>query len=86
MSAISVRGLDQKALARLKQKAQREGTSFNAVAVRALEAEAGTQPAGKAQRVFDDLDALAGTWKAADARAFEGATAAFGEVDEKLWK
>lgn len=83
---ISIRGVDDKALARLKQQALREGSSFNAVAVRILEQGAGIRAAGKSARTFDDLDALAGTWKAADAQAFERATAAFAEVDESLWK
>ena len=38
------------------------------------------------ERAFDDLDALAGTSKFADAKAFESATASFAEVDAALWK
>ena len=86
MAAISIRGIDQKALARLKHRAQRERTSLNALAVQLLESEGGVQAAGRERRTYDDLDALAGTWKAADAKAFESATAPFSEVDETLWK
>ena len=86
MAAISIRGLDDKALARLKQKALTEGVSLNTLAARLLEAETGIHVPARKRRVFDDLDALAGTWKAADAKAFESATAAFSEVDEALWK
>jgi hypothetical protein len=36
---------------------------------------------------FDNgLRALAGTWSAAELRAFESATASSGKVDEDLWK
>jgi hypothetical protein len=36
---------------------------------------------------FDNgLRALAGTWSAAQLRAFESATASFEKVDEDLWK
>lgn len=86
MAAISIRGLDDKALARLKDKALLEGVSLNTLAARLLEAETGIHVPVRKSRVFDDLDALAGTWKAADAKAFDAATAAFSEVDEALWK
>ena len=86
MTMISIRGVSDKSLARLKSLAQREGLSLNALAVRALEAEAGTAAPAQPPKAFDDLDALAGTWKAADAKAFESATAPFGEVDDALWK
>jgi hypothetical protein len=85
MTVISIRGIDDKAVTRLKQQAQREGTSLNSLAVRLLESGAGIRAPGKATQIFDDLDALAGTWKAADAKAFETATAAFSEVDPALW-
>ena len=86
MAAVSIRGIDEKALARLKQRAQRERTSLNALAVRLLETQGGVSRADAEPRTFDDLDALAGTWKVADAKAFEAATAPFSEVDEALWK
>lgn len=86
MTVISIRGIDENAVSRLKQQAQREGSSLNALAVRLLETGAGVRSAGRQAQAYDDLDALAGTWKAADARAFESATAAFSEVDASLWK
>lgn len=86
MTVISIRGIDEKAVSRLKQQAQREGSSLNSLAVRLLETGAGIRPPGKAVKTFDDLDGLAGTWKTADAKAFESATAAFSEVDARLWK
>ncbi|HSV45626.1 MAG TPA: hypothetical protein VLJ58_07535 [Ramlibacter sp.] len=84
MTVISIRGIDDKAVALLKQQAQREGTSLNALAVHLLETQAGIRLPAKAERIFDDVDALAGTWKAADAKAFESATAAFSKVDPAL--
>lgn len=86
MAGISVRGLDEKALARLKQMARREGLSLNTLAARALESQAGIHVPGRKLKAFDDLDALAGTWKAADVKAFEAATAVFSEIDEAIWK
>lgn len=86
MVAISIRGIDDKAVARLKHKAQQQGVSFNVLAARVLEAESGMHAPERKRRVFDDLDELAGTWKPADAKAFDAATAPFSEVDEALWK
>ena len=85
MTVISIRGIDGKAVSRLKQQALREGTSLNSVAVRLLEVSAGVRPPDK-MALFDDLDELAGTWKPVDVKAFEAATAAFSEVDVALWK
>ncbi len=85
MPTMSIRGLDERALARLKRQAEREGSSVNGLVVRLLE-EGGnvTKPARK-RRTFDDLDALAGTWSAPQAKAFERSTAPFSEVDPTLW-
>ena len=43
-------------------------------------------PGGRQWRRHNDLDALAGTWTAADAAEFERATAGFGEIDAALWR
>ncbi len=84
MATMSIRGLDDKALARLKLQAEQEGSSLNSLVVRLLQGNDTTaQP--QALRKFDDLDALAGTWSDADAQAFEQGTAAFAEVDAALW-
>jgi hypothetical protein len=41
---------------------------------------------GRQWRRHNDLDALAGTWSAADAAEFERATAGFDEIDPSLWR
>ena len=43
-------------------------------------------PGGRQWRRHNDLDALAGTWSAADAAEFEQATAGIDEFDAALWK
>ena len=43
-------------------------------------------PGGRHWRRHNDLDALAGTWTAADAAEFERATADFDEIDTALWR
>jgi hypothetical protein len=84
MASMSIRGLDDQTLARLKSQAEQEGSSLNSLVLRLLQgAGAGIQPS--ALKKFDDLDALAGTWSDKEAHAFERNTAAFAEVDATLW-
>lgn len=83
MASMSIRGLDDQALARLKSQAEQEGSSLNSLVLRLLQ---GTDRQPSALRKFDDLDALAGTWSKQEAQAFERNTAAFSEVDATLWK
>ena len=83
MASMSIRGLNDKALFELRRRAEREGSSLNSLVVRLLQGE-DTQT--RRRPVFDDLDALAGTWSAQDQRAFERQTAPFSEVDAALWK
>ena len=83
MANMSIRGLDDQALARLKSQAEQEGSSLNSLVLRLLQ---GTGRQHSALQKFDDLDALAGTWSKQEAQAFERNTAAFSEVDATLWK
>jgi hypothetical protein len=85
MTTMSIRGLDPKVLARLKRQAEREGSSLNALVLRMVQGDAAARPRNKARQTYDDLDALAGTWSAQQARQFGQATAPFSEVDPALW-
>ncbi|MBI5625943.1 MAG: hypothetical protein HY935_01895 [Nitrosomonadales bacterium] len=85
MATMSIRGLDDKALTRLKNQAAQEGSSLNSLVLRLLQ-DTGTPVQLNALKKFDDLDTLAGTWSTKDAQAFERNTAAFAEVDAALWK
>ena len=78
MANLSIRGLDDDALAKLKARAIKEDASVNTLVLRLIEQ-------GLAHR-HDDLDALAGSWRKSEGLAFERATAPFAEVDAKLWK
>ncbi len=81
MTTMSIRGIDDEVVSRLKQQAAQERTSLNSLVLRLLQGDV----AQKTQK-FDDLDALAGTWNEADEQAFLQATAGFDEVDPALWK
>ncbi|MDO9401863.1 MAG: hypothetical protein Q7T46_10535 [Polaromonas sp.] len=86
MTVISIRGIDEKAILRLKKQAQQEGSSLNSLVVRLLETVAGVRSTDKGSQRFDDLDALQGTWSVQDARDFESVTGDFAQVDPALWK
>lgn len=85
MTTLSIRGLDDQALAILKARASREKASVNSVVLNLIDEGLGRKPAGAPQR-HTDLDALAGTWSDQDLSAFSEATAGFDAVDSALWK
>lgn len=86
MQNLSVRGLDEKAMAELKRRAALEDASVNSLVVRLIEQGLGLRRARPALPRHGDLDGLAGSWSKAQAAKFERVTAAFGEVDAELWK
>jgi hypothetical protein len=84
-TVLTVRGVSRAARERLKRQAAREKCSVNALVVRLIES-GGAAPHAPKSPTYGDLDHLAGTWKTADAKAFERAGAPFAEVDPALWK
>lgn len=86
MANLSVRGVGEKSLQRLKQTAKRRGVSVNRLITDILNSETGLAPATKKPAVYHDLDKLAGTWSTAEARAFDEAIASFGQIDEEHWR
>jgi hypothetical protein len=86
MTNLSIRGLNDKALAALKRRAANEDASVNTLVLRLIEQGLGLRRAKPALSRHDDLDALAGTWRKQDVSDFERATAPFANVDVELWK
>ena len=85
MATMSIRGLDDKVLARLKRMAEQEGGSLNSLVLRLLQ-NADTAAQTNKSKKYDDLNALAGTWSEDEALDFERNTAAFAEVYSALWQ
>ena len=81
MEQLTIRQVPKIVGARLRERAQREGRSLNAVAVEALTRGAGL--GGESIR-FSDLDDLPGTWVADS--AFDRAVAEMDIVDEESWR
>ena len=85
MANMSIRRLDDRALALLKRQAANEGSSLISLVLRLLQGQgAGGAVSSSALKTFDDLDALAGTWNKQDANAFARNTAVFSKVDATL--
>ena len=85
MANFSVR-MARKTLQRIRQTAKRRGMSVNRLLIDTLNMETGLAPAARQLATHHDLDKLAGTWSAAEARAFAKATASFGQIDKGLWR
>jgi hypothetical protein len=78
---VLVRGLDPVVIENAKLAARERGIS-----VGRLLAEAITERfSGGELPAYDDLDGLAGTWSAADLKAFEAAVAPLTAVEPELW-
>lgn len=85
MANLSIRGVDEQALDRLRAAASHEGLSLNAYLVGLINRDAGLA-GGRARPRYDDLDALSGTWSAEDFDAFAAAQADFERIDPGLWE
>lgn len=85
MAALTLRGLDEPTAAKLKEEARKRGVSVNMLLRTMVEEGLGVRRRERGRR-HDDLDHLAGSWSAAEARRFGAATAAFEQMDEELWR
>jgi len=85
MTTMTLRGIDDTIAAVLKDKAQQEKTSVNALMLRILKESLGIEKK-KRSAVYNDLDHLAGTWSAQESDDFLRTTAVFEKVDEEMWK
>jgi len=85
MPALTLRGLDGPTTAKLRAEARRQGVSVNALLRKMVDESLGLSRPARNRR-HDDLDHLAGTWTAAEARRFAAATEPFEQVDQELWR
>lgn len=84
MANLSIRGVEDQALERIKEAAQRRGQSVNAYVVGLIQRDVGLA-SGNARRRYDDLDHLAGTWSAQDLAEFSAVQKEFECIEEDLW-
>ena len=86
MATLSIRGLDEKTANLLKEHARRSGKSVNLQVVELIRKGLGMAAPTAGVHAHTDLDHLAGTWNAREAREFAQRTEAFEAVDEELWR
>ncbi len=77
----TLRRVPAKVDAVLRRKSQKEGKSFNQIAIEALTAGSGL---AEEPILYHDLDALAGTW--VEDEGFDEAIRSHDQVDNDLWK
>ena len=85
MSDLTIRGLDDETVERLRREASRLGASMNAVVKDLLRGGLGLTKVSPSRR-YKDLDALVGTWTEEEARDFDEAVASFERVEPGLWR
>jgi hypothetical protein len=86
VATLSIRGLDDRTAKILKDQARRSGKSVNLQVVELIQKGLGIAAPGAGDRAHTDLDHLAGTWDAKEAREFAQRIEAFEVVDEELWR
>jgi hypothetical protein len=80
---LTVRNVPQAIMRALERERRKAHASLNRTVIETLGRGLGVSHVAD----FDNgLGALAGTWSAAELRAFEAATVSFEKVDEELWK
>lgn len=80
MANLSLRGLDEATLSRIRSRARQLKLSVNRLIVETLR----RHYAGAA-RPRDQIDELAGTWSKREYDEFIAATKPFSEIDAELW-
>lgn len=85
MTHLSIRGLDEQAMAELKRRAADQGASVNTLVLQLIDRALGRSPTRSSTRRHADLDALAGCWTEREAADFDRATAAFRDIEPGLW-
>lgn len=87
MKQLTVRGVNDDLHNALKKEADRRGTSMNRVVLTLLKEAMGVSNGnGRYQTIFNDLDHLAGTWTAEEARAIEQELNNQRIIDKDLWQ
>lgn len=83
---ITLRNLDERTEAWLKEEAARTNESVEAVARRLLQLGVDVEQNKEAPQSYHDLDWMLGQWSEEEAAAFEAAIVDFEQIDEQLWQ
>ena len=83
MPVLTLRGVDERLAAALREEAHERGVSMNSLVLDLVRQGLGP---GERRALHHDLDALAGTWGPTDVAAFSEATTDFETIDDSLWR
>ncbi|MGV3740477.1 MAG: hypothetical protein ACO1N3_04215 [Gammaproteobacteria bacterium] len=82
---FNLRGIDPSVMNSLKREAEKQHISVNSLILNCI-----NQGFGYSYKIdkptYNDLDFLAGTWQADDAKEFSENTAYFEQIDKDLWE
>lgn len=85
MKAITLRNIPPELQKAIREKARQKRISANRAVLELLQERVGG--AGDLRKtIHTDLDDLAGSWSAAEAKAFDKALRAHRRVDDDLWR
>lgn len=84
MKSISIHGVDDLLMGRLKREAEAAGTSLNRTVKRLLEEAVGMKPRPKG-RHRAEFETFLGVWSEEDLNEFRVATEDLERVDQKDW-
>jgi hypothetical protein len=85
MKAITLRNIPPAVERAIRSKARQKRISVNKAVIELLQERVGLLER-RQKTIHDDLDALAGSWTAAEAKAFDKALGLSRRVDEDLWR
>ena len=86
MKAITLRDIPPELARLIRRKAEQEKSSLNKTVVRLLEESAGLRQNKQGKKLYDDLDALAGSWTRKEATDFERVLQKQRAIEQDLWK
>lgn len=86
LKSMTLRGLDPKLAAKLREVARREGKSMNQTALDALRQQFGLDKARRFTEVHRDLDHLFGRWDDDEFARIQGKIDSERRIDPELWQ
>jgi hypothetical protein len=86
MEQITIRGIPKKVEKAIKEESKKEGKSLNKAIIALLEKAVGVEKKAQVQKLYHDLDHLAGKWSVNEASEFDTYLNDQRKIDEETWK
>ena len=86
MKQLTIRGVGEKEHTAIKDQADRKGMSINRYVLSIIREAVGLGSEKPSQKIFHDLDHLAGTWDQEELEEFERNLSLQREIDKDLWE